>query len=209
MESTVTNPAQSAPKYVHIYMEANPNPASMKFVANFFLLPEGLDYYYESKEEATESPLAQMLFGFDFTDKVFIMSNFVTVTKKPEFEWAEVGTILREAIQDYLKQGKPTVNLKLAAQEAQEGSILTPTGNDTELEVKIKEILDEYIRPAVEGDGGAITLHSFNPENGVVTVTLKGSCSGCPSSTVTLKAGIENLLTRMIPEVKAVEAQAM
>ena len=125
------------------------------------------------------------------------MSNFVTVTKKEEVEWLEVQSILRDHIQKFLESGK----LILDAKAASEG----PLEEETETIKKIKNILDEYIRPAVEQDGGAITYHSF--QEGIVKVTLQGSCSGCPSSTITLKAGIENLFKRMMPEdVKGVEA---
>lgn len=191
------------PRYIHIYMEANPNPASLKFVANHFLLPDGADHYYESADQAGDSPLAQMLFGLPFVDKVFIMSNFVTVTKKDEYDWNEIGKVVREALQDYLAQGKVVMN------STPEAASFAPSESDTETVAKIKGILDEYIRPAVESDGGAINFHSFNEESGLVKVQLRGSCSGCPSSTVTLKAGIENLLTRMVPQVKTVEAEGV
>ena len=132
-----------------------------------------------------------------FVDRVFYMSNFVTVTKKEDVEWIEVQSILRDHIQKFLESGK----LILDAPATPE----IPQGEETETIKKIKTILEEYIRPAVEQDGGAITFHSF--QNGIVKVVLQGSCSGCPSSTVTLKAGIENLFTRMMPDdVKGVEA---
>ncbi len=195
-------------RYVHIYMEANPNPASMKFVANFFLAPEGYDFHYESAEQATDSPLARYLFGMDFVDKVFIMSNFVTVTKKEEYSWDDIGRLLRDDIQNFLAQGGEALEVAAVNAKLQADHELTPQ-EETEVITKIKEILDEYIRPAVEGDGGAINFHSFAPESGTVRVQLRGSCSGCPSSTVTLKAGIENLLKRMVPEVQTVEAEGV
>ena len=191
-------------KYIHLYMESPPNPASMKYVTNVTLAPTGLDYHYDSVEAASGAPLAQMLFGFPFVDKVFLMSNFITVTKHSDYEWEDVNRVLRDAIQEYLEQERPILDVaalvpmpELSAEE------------ETEVEAKIKSILDEYIRPAVEGDGGAINFHSFIADTGLVKVQLRGSCSGCPSSTVTLKNGIENLLTRMVPEVRAVEAEGV
>lgn len=195
-------------RYVHLYMEANPNPASMKFVANFFLVPEGLDFHYESAEEAADSPLARYLFGMEFVDKVFIMSNFVTVTKKEEYDWDDISRLVRDDIQNFLAQGGEAVSSEVLSAKVEVQQELSEE-EETEVITKIKAILDEYIRPAVEGDGGAINFHSFAPDSGTVKVQLRGSCSGCPSSTVTLKAGIENLLKRMVPEVHTVEAEGV
>ena len=194
-------------RYVHLYMEANPNPASMKFVVNFFLAPEGRDFHYNLAEDAADSPLAQMLFGLGMVDKVFIMSNFVTVTKKEEYTWDDIQRIVRDAIQEFLVQDGEALDLDRIAP----GGVVQELTAEEETEVvsKIKAILDEYIRPAVEGDGGAINFHSFAPDSGTVKVELRGSCSGCPSSTVTLKSGIENLLKRMVPEVQVVEAEGV
>jgi len=140
--------------------------------------------------------LAQELFTFPFVDRVFFASNFITITKKEDVEWLEIQGTLKEYIRKYLEAGKFIIEVKDEPLSAEE---------ETETIKKIKTILDEYIRPAVEQDGGAITYHSFN--EGIVKVRLQGSCSGCPSSMVTLKAGIENLFTRMMPgEVTAVEA---
>ncbi|TFV96137.1 NifU family protein [Algoriphagus kandeliae] len=190
--------AQSRP--VHLYMEANPNPNSLKFVANFMLVDDGLSFDYPSAEQATNSPLAQELFNFAAVERVFIASNFVTVTKSESVEWPEIQTIIRDHIKSYLEAGKKPVQAEFDKDPLFDE-------NDSEIVKKIKGILDEYIRPAVEQDGGAIVFHSF--QDGVVRVLLQGSCSGCPSSTITLKAGIQNLLTRMLPEVKEVEAEGI
>lgn len=184
---------------VSIYMEANPNPNSLKFVANFMLLPDGVSHDFPTKESAEGAPLAQELFDYDFVDRVFYMSNFITVTKKEDFEWIEIRDQLKQHIQKYLESGKPIID-KMGSEEIFDE-------NDSETVKKIKGILDEYIRPAVEQDGGAISFHSY--KEGIVKVLLQGSCSGCPSSTVTLKAGIENLLKRMLPEIQAVEAEGV
>lgn len=188
---------QSPVKAITIYLESNPNPNSLKFVVNEMLVPEGMSFDFPDQESAQHAPLAQELFMYPFVERVFYMSNFVTVTKKEDLEWIEVQSILRDHIQKFLESGK----LILDAPATPE----IPQTEETETVKKIKTILDEYIRPAVEQDGGAITFHSF--QNGIVKVVLQGSCSGCPSSTVTLKAGIENLFTRMMPDdVKGVEA---
>jgi Fe-S cluster biogenesis protein NfuA len=188
---------QAAPKNVHIYLESNPNPNSLKFVVNEMLVPEAMSFDFPDAESTGISPLAKELFSFPFVDRVFFASNFITVTKKEDVEWLEIQGTLKEYIKKYLEAGKFIIEVG----EEQSAS----AEEETETVKKIKTILDEYIRPAVEQDGGAITYHSFT--DGIVKVRLQGSCSGCPSSMVTLKAGIENLFTRMMPgEVKAVEA---
>jgi len=190
--------AQARP--VHLYMEANPNPNSLKFVANFMLVEEGVSYDFPDAASASASQLAQELFNFSAVQRVFIASNFVTITKSEEVEWTEVQTIFRDHIRQYLESGQKAVQVLIEKDPLFDE-------NDSEIVKKIKGILDEYIRPAVEQDGGAIVFHSY--VDGVVKVLLQGSCSGCPSSTVTLKAGIQNLLTRMLPEVKEVQAEGV
>jgi len=191
---------QAQKRPVHLYMEANPNPNSLKFVANFMLADEGVSYDYPNLESTSNSPLAKELFNFAAVERVFIASNFVTVTKTESVEWPEIQDFIRNHIKSYLEDGKAPVNAILEKDPLFDEA-------DSESVKKIKGILDEYIRPAVEQDNGAIVFHSF--QDGVVKVLLQGSCSGCPSSTITLKAGIENLLTRMLPEVKSVEAEGV
>jgi Fe-S cluster biogenesis protein NfuA len=185
---------------VNLYMEANPNPNSLKFVANYMLVDEGKSYDFPNVESTSNAPLAAELFQFDFVERVFYMSNFVTVTKKPDVEWIEIQDKIRNFITEYLQAEKPLLDVEETEPEA-----AVPAGN--ELDQRIKDILDEYIIPAVEMDGGAIQFHSF--DNGVVKLLLQGACSGCPSSTVTLKSGIENLLKRMVPEVQEVQAEGV
>jgi Fe-S cluster biogenesis protein NfuA len=187
-------------KPVHLYMEANPNPNSLKFVANFMLVEDGVSFDYPDAASAENSKLAKELFNFAAVKRVFVASNFVTVTKDNEVEWMEIQTIVRNHIREYLESGKTVVQANFDRDPLF-------NENDSEIVKKIKGILDEYIRPAVEQDGGAIVFHSF--QDGIVKVLLQGSCSGCPSSTVTLKAGIQNLLTRMLPEVKEVQAEGV
>ncbi len=188
---------QTAPKNIHIYLESNPNPNSLKFVINEMLVPEGMSFDFPNPESAKDAPLAQELFTYPFVTRVFYMSNFITVTKSEDMDWAEVQDAIKTHIRTFLESGKLILDNKTPEQKEET--------QDSETVKKIKTILDEYIRPAVEQDGGAITFHSFR--EGVVTVTLQGSCSGCPSSTITLKAGIENLFKKMMPdEIQSVEA---
>ena len=188
-----------------VYAESTPNPATMKFVANRLIIEPLKTVEYLSKDEAAGSPLALDLFKDGYVKSLFFKSNFVTITKTDTVEWNKIVSAVREFLQDYFTKGLPVIDVypeKTETENALTGSIELNSENP---EDKIKNLLDEYIRPAVEQDGGAITFRSF--ENGIVTVALQGSCSGCPSSKVTLKSGIENLLKRMVPEVKEVVAQ--
>jgi Fe-S cluster biogenesis protein NfuA len=188
---------QATPKQIHIYLESNPNPNSLKFVVNEMLIPDGMSFDFPNAESAAIAPLAQELFQYPFVDRVFYMSNFITVTKKESVEWLEIQGTIKEHIKKFLESGRFIVEVNEPEP--------APAEEETDTIKKIKTILEEYIRPAVEQDGGAITYHSFR--DGIVKVRLQGSCSGCPSSMVTLKAGIENLFKRMMPdEVQAVEA---
>ncbi len=190
--------------YVNIYTEAVPNPNSMKFVLNSMLAdPEAAGRDYATAAETTDSPLAEELFKYDFTKRVFIAKNFVTLTKPEDTDWEEISPIIRNFLKNYFEEGAPVFSEDAVNQD-------DIHENDSEIIKKIKGILDEYVRPAVEGDGGAITFHSFDEAKGVVKVNLQGSCSGCPSSTITLKAGIENLLKRMLPnQINEVIAQGI
>lgn len=188
---------QAVPKNINIYLESNPNPNSLKFVVNEMLVPEGISFDFPNAESTTDAPLAKELFEYPFVDRVFYMSNFITVTKKGDVEWLEIQNTIKEHIKRFLESGKFIIEVR----EPEASSLV----EETDTVKKIKTILEEYIRPAVEQDGGAITFHSF--KEGIVKVKLQGSCSGCPSSMVTLKAGIENLFQRMMPgEVNSVEA---
>jgi len=201
-------------KPVEVYAELTPNPDSMKFVTSRILLGDGVAEYI-SKEEAIDCPLAFQLFDFTGVKRVFITSNFLTITKEGSVDWYDITNILREFIRGFLLSDEKVfvkspfkdltaqpkaAPLPVVGTEKKEETVIY----DPEIEEKIKQILDEYVRPAVEDDGGAIHFQSFN--NGIVNVVLKGACSGCPSSTSTLKGGIENLLKRLLPEVKEVVA---
>lgn len=181
---------------IRVYSELTPNPATLKFISNKLLINGSADF--PTKESANGSPFAKHLYeSFDFVVGVFFASNFVTITKNDSVTWEEVQVVLREHI---LK----TIELDLPIQDKKD-TLAGFEGSD--VEKKIQQILQDYVQPAVEQDGGAITYQSFN--NGIVTVELRGACSGCPSSTVTLKSGIEALLKRMVPEVKEVVSSAM
>ncbi len=193
---------------IYIYTELSPNPNSMKFVLNFELVPDGLSFDYPSQAAALEpgkaSPLAADMFQFPHVQRVFIASNFVTITKDDASAWEEVLYDTKQFLKIYFEENQPVFEPQTI-----ENNTLVVEANDTETVQKIKAALDQYVRPAVESDGGAINFHSFDEDSGAVKVLLQGSCSGCPSSTLTLKSGIENLLTRMVPGVKTVVAEGV
>lgn len=181
---------------INVYTESTPNPATMKFLVNKLLINGSVDY--PDREKAQESPFARELFKFNFVNGVFFASNFVTITKSEDAEWEDIEALLKDFV-------KGAVESELKVQEVVSDENVSFEG--TETEIKIQQVLHDYVRPAVEQDGGAIAYKSF--QEGVVTVELRGSCSGCPSSTITLKAGIEGLLKRMVPEVQEVVAEAL
>ncbi|HET8858852.1 NifU family protein [Marivirga sp.] len=190
---------------VTIYMEANPNPNSLKFATNQMLVPEGDSFDFPSIDDTAQAPLAELLFKKEYVDRVFYMSNFVTVTKKAEYEWVEIQNEIKTVIKEFLESGKRVIELQAKDLFEQPNK-----SENAELEEQIKNILEEYIKPAVEQDGGAISFHSYEKDSQRVKLLLQGACSGCPSSTITLKAGIENLLKRMLPnDVKEVEAEGV
>jgi Fe-S cluster biogenesis protein NfuA len=181
---------------INVYTEQTPNPATMKFMVNKLLINGSEDF--ATKESAEQSPFAKELYKFNFVNGVFFASNFVTITKTEDAEWADVEPILKEFV-----KGAVESEYKIKEETSDEA----PAFEGSDLEIKIQQILHDYVRPAVEQDGGAISYKSF--DEGVVTVELRGSCSGCPSSTITLKSGIQNLLQRMVPEVKEVVSESL
>lgn len=202
---------------VTLYAEMTPNPNTMKFVANKHLLFTGESAEFRNQKEAKNySPLAEALFNFPFVKGVFIAANFVTISKDDSISWDFITMELREFIRDFIADGKEILTQMPQRREtiletnetvASYGlSSVGKTFEATELDDAIRDLLDEYIRPAVESDGGAIDFKGF--DDGVVYVILKGSCAGCPSSTATLKFGIENLLKQHLPEVTEVVAES-
>jgi Fe-S cluster biogenesis protein NfuA len=190
---------------VLLYTEQTPNPESLKFVTNRMLYRGTADFREEASAEDW-SPLATALFQMPFVKGVYICNNFVTISKEFNYEWAEIMLQIKDYIKKYVEEDGVILNEGFAEYIAsQQSDTEEYTGDNAELVARIKSLIDTYVKPAVEMDGGNIEFKSF--EKGVVNVILQGSCSGCPSSTVTLKSGIEGMLTRMIPEVKAVEAE--
>lgn len=194
-----------------------PNPSTMKFVANKYLLPTGASVEFENKAAAKGySPLAEALFDFPFVTKVFIAVNFVTVAKTDNVPWDFITMELREFIREWISFEKEVLiampsqiqhdapDAVSTGEASSNSSAPQPNFEASPLDDAIIDLLDQYVRPAVANDGGAIDFLGF--KDGKVTVMLKGSCAGCPSSTATLKGGIENLLKQHLPEVKEVVA---
>lgn len=187
-----------------VYAESTPNPSTMKFVANRLIIEPDKQVEYLSEADCDGSPLAKELFKGGYVKSLFFSGNFITITKSDAKEWPTLTSPVREFLTDYFTKGLPVIEIYPEKQVVKE-QVTEAVIQEGSTEEQIVNILEEYIRPAVEQDGGAITFRSFN--NGVVTVALQGSCSGCPSSKVTLKSGIENLLTRMVPGVTEVVAE--
>lgn len=192
---------------VMLYTEQTPNPETLKFVLNRIIY-KGIADFKTADLAITWSPFASAVFEFPFVKAVYLCNNFVTITKEPGVEWNDIMLELKEFIKAYIADGKPVINegyQEYIDQLEKDNSLIQYNEADTELVKRIKDLIETYVKPAVEMDGGNIEFKSF--EQGTVYVIMQGSCSGCPSSTVTLKAGIEGMLKRMIPEVKEVVAE--
>lgn len=201
---------------VTIYAESTPNPSTMKFVADVMLIKGGETAEFLSQASAKgHSTLAAELFNFPFVQGVFIASNFITITKSEALQWEYVSNELQAFMVDFVKNNEiivekvPSAIVASSEEDSANATIdkKAPVIN-TEADQLIVDLLEEYVTPAVESDGGAIHFQSFDGTTGIVTVVLKGSCSGCPSSTATLKGGIESLLKSHMPEVQEVVALA-
>ena len=189
---------------ITIYAESTPNPEVLKFVANRTLA--NTMYEFKNKSETVFAPLANELFNFPFVKEVFMNTNYISITKKNNYTWQEFSNELREFIRNYIEDNK-TIFKDEILQKQEQTNQLTEDRDYSEIEKEIISILNEYIRPAVEGDGGNIAFDSYNIDTKTVKVILQGACSGCPSSTVTLKNGIENMLREMLKgKVDYVEA---
>ncbi|MEM7037153.1 MAG: NifU family protein [Bacteroidota bacterium] len=180
-----------------IHTEITPNPATLKFVAQKVLLARG-SADFPNPDEAGDSPLAQKMFEFAFVKGVFIGYNFVSISKDEATQWEDVIPPIKDTLRAFLNSGEAILLNQDDEVEA------VPEEEEDETVRRIKQLLDENIRPAVAMDGGDVIYESF--VDGVVKLRLQGACSGCPSSTMTLKMGIEGLLTRMVPGVTTVEA---
>lgn len=191
------------PEYIEIVTESTPNPKTLKFLFNFILLKDSI-LECKSVEDTMFSPLAKELLESEEISSVFISNNYITLTKSDETdkEWFELAIGLKGYFKDYFQSGNIAVEADYKFLE--EENTQKEEKNSSEIVKKIKILLDKYVKPAVEKDGGNIAFKEFN--NGIVSVELQGACSGCPSSTITLKNGIETLLKKMVPEVEEVIA---
>ena len=196
---------------VTVYSEITPNPSTMKFVANKYILPSGESANFTNQSQTIGySPLAEELFKFPFVDGVFLAANFVTVTKTDNVSWDFITMQLRDFVREWIAECKEILlKSQDPVMEEEEPSMEVPKIEESEYDEKIIALLDQYVRPAVENDGGAIDYVGYS--EGKVIVKMKGSCAGCPSSTATLKGGIETLLKQHLPNVQEVVAlnQAM
>ena len=184
---------------VSVYAEMTPNPAVMKFVANKMVVD--VDHVeFHNIEEAAISPLATELFHFPFVKEVFMSSTFIAIQKYNVVEWETVTQEIRQFILDYIQAGKPVLTgtpKGAPTAESEEAPAVDPLEGLGDIELRIVDILEEFVKPAVAQDGGNIAFVAY--ENKVVKVQLQGACAGCPSSTLTLQQGIKNILQRMLP----------
>ena len=184
---------------ISIYSESTPNPAVLKFVANKKLVEFQIEF--NSIDECQDSPLALKLFNFPFVKSIFIDENFISITKYDIASWDEITLTIRNFIKEYIEDGNPIITKDFKKEPPIEQENLDETSKE------IISILDEYVKPAVASDGGNILFKSYDEKTKSVSVILQGACSGCPSSTVTLKNGIENMLKEMLHgKVEVVEA---
>jgi Fe-S cluster biogenesis protein NfuA len=206
-KEVITDATQVKKVPVTVYAESTPNPTVVKFVANK-PLADGI-FEFKNIDDAAEAPLATALFGFPFVKEVFISANYVSIMKYNVVEWQDISMELREFITNYIADGKVVLNDAILDQKTQSESTNTEDSSKelSDFDKEIIAILDEYVKPAVASDGGHIAFDSFNEDTKTVKVILQGACSGCPSSTITLKSGIETMLKEMLQgRVLAVEA---
>ena len=201
MKDVINNP-------VMLYTEQTPNPESLKFVTNRMLYTGTADFREEALAKEWSS-MATALFELPYVNGVYISNNFVTISKELNYTWEDIMLKLKQFIKNYVEENgeliKPGFEQELERLEAAQASTQNYSGEEAEIVTKIKELIVTYVKPAVEMDGGNIEFNRY--DDGIVYVLLQGSCSGCPSSTVTLKAGIEGMLKRMVPQVKEVVAE--
>ena len=181
-----------------IYAEVTPNPAVMKYVANRMLVPRIFEF--KNIDEAKGSELATQLFHFPFVKEVFLDQNYISITKYDRAEWEEISNEVRDFISTYLNEGKEAVDTSIVNIKEEENTAQTAQANLDTTSKQIISILDEYVKPAVASDGGNILFQSYEEDTKTVNVVLQGACSGCPSSTFTLKNGIETMLKNMLGE---------
>ncbi|MEM9669831.1 MAG: NifU family protein [Pseudomonadota bacterium] len=188
---------------MYIQTEPTPNPDTLKFIPGMPVAGFAGPYDYPSAEAASNSPLAQALFTLSGITRVFLGSDFISIAKDPEIEWAQLRPMILAAIMDHYTAGLPVV------EGMDDGSAEDDTvyeGEAAEIVAEIKELIETRVRPAVAADGGDIVFHRFEPDTGIVHLSMRGACAGCPASSYTLKQGIENMLRAYVPEVTSVEA---
>ena len=185
-----------------IQTEQTPNPEVLKFLPGLPVMGEGSREFRDATEAAA-SPLAEALFAIDGVRRIFFGPDFVTVSKDPSVDWGHVKAPILAAVMDHYTSGAPLLKESGGASGHDEEEAYE--GETAQIVAEIKDLLDTRIRPAVAQDGGDILFNRFDPETGVVFLHMKGACSGCPSSSATLKAGVENMLRHYVPEVTAVE----
>jgi len=185
-----------------IQTESTPNPATLKFLPGREVMGEASVADFPDAKSAERSPLARALFANSDVTRVFFGSDFISVTKSDTSEWQHLKPSILGAIMEHFTRGAPLLE-SAGAEESDDESF---SDDDAEIVSQIKELLDTRVRPAVANDGGDIIFRAFDGSSGVVSLHMRGSCAGCPSSTMTLKNGIENMLRHYIPEVTAVEA---
>ena len=189
---------------ITIYAESTPNPNAMKFVANKKLTPQPL--LFDKIEQTKEAPMINKLFEYEFVKEVFLDENYISILKKEKFEWDHKSMEIREFIQNYLRKDGEIISRYFDIKTLKKKNSKSKP-NLSNIEKKIVSILEEYVKPAVASDGGNIIFDSYDNSNKIVKVLLQGACSGCPSSTYTLKNGIENILKDMLPgKIELVEA---
>ena len=197
-DSLFTTKTTSKQVVVEVYAESTPNPSVMKFVCNKLLTSQNIEV--TSIEDAKGVPIATNLFDFPFVKEVFISDNYISITKKNTVEWFEITTALRDFLKNYLTDAKPVITENYIPKVHEKIEVEPVALEDLDdISQEIVAILDEYIKPAVTSDGGNIMFQSYNKESKTVSVILQGACSGCPSSTITLKNGIEATLKQLLP----------
>tara|TARA_B100000674_G_scaffold493098_1_gene514607 strand:+ start:732 stop:1295 length:564 start_codon:yes stop_codon:yes gene_type:complete len=180
-----------------IQTEYTPNPQTLKFLPGKVVMEDGTAFF-QNLEEGSNSPFAKRLFGIDGVEGVFFGSDFITITKSQSIDWQVMKPLILGSIMDHYNSGEETINKT----EINLNTSLESKESDTDIVKQIKELLDTRVRPAVAMDGGDIIYDSF--KDGIVYLHMQGACSGCPSSTATLKMGIENMLKHYVPEVQEV-----
>lgn len=187
-----------------IQTEPTPNPDTLKFLPGQIVAGTTGPFDFPDEASATPSPLAQALFGVEGVTGVFLGKDFLSVSKDPASEWKHVRPMVLAAIMDHYVAGLPVIDVSGAAAEPEDDVVYE--GEAAEIVAEIRELIETRVRPAVAADGGDIIFQRFEPETGIVHLSMRGACAGCPSSAYTLKQGIENMLRAYVPEVTAVEA---